>query len=68
METTYTSSAPAICRTAAPIESLRTRIRQYRVYRRTMSELSGLSDRALADLGLSRAMIKAVAREAAFGA
>ena len=35
------------------------------VYRQTYDELSALSDRDLADLGIARASIPAVAREAA---
>ena len=44
------------------------RFAQYRLYRATLSELASLSDRDLADLGLHRAMIDDVAREAAFKA
>ena len=40
---------------------------QYRVYRTTIRVLSALSDRDLADLGLSRSMIADIAHEAAFG-
>ena len=36
-------------------------------YRATFNELNVLSDRDLADLGLHRSMIKAVAHEAAYG-
>ena len=38
-----------------------------RVYRTTVSELDALSTRELADLGLSRSMIKGIAYEAAYG-
>jgi uncharacterized protein YjiS (DUF1127 family) len=38
-----------------------------RVYRRTLEELRQLSDRELADLGISRMNIADVAREAAYG-
>lgn len=41
---------------------------QRRVYNQTMSELSGLSNRELADLGISAAEIPYIAREAAYGA
>lgn len=34
---------------------------RWRLYRRTLAEMSGLSDRALADLGLHRSMLKRVA-------
>lgn len=44
----------------------RARFAQYRTYRQTVQELSSLSDRNLADLGLSRSMIKGVARETAY--
>lgn len=49
----------------AMIASLRTRFERYRLYRRTVGELSALSNRELADLGLSRAMIRGLARQAA---
>ncbi len=42
-----------------------TRMRQRRVYRDTFTELNALSDRDLTDLGLSRSMIRSVARDAA---
>ena len=37
------------------------------VYRRTVNELSGLSNRDLADLGIARASIKGIAYEHAYG-
>jgi uncharacterized protein YjiS (DUF1127 family) len=40
-------------------------LRRYRVYSQTYAELSALSDRELADLGISRFDIRQVAREAA---
>ncbi|WP_116133829.1 DUF1127 domain-containing protein [Tropicimonas sp. IMCC34043] len=45
------------------LETLRARYRRVRIYRETVAELSSLSDRSLADLGLSRTMIRPVARE-----
>ena len=48
------------------LESLRQRYSRYRLYRSTLRELSRLSDRGLADLGLSRSMIRSLAREAAY--
>ncbi|GAA3854416.1 DUF1127 domain-containing protein [Celeribacter arenosi] len=48
--------------------TLAERFARYRVYRETVNELEALSDRDLADLGLSRATVKAVAYEAAYGA
>ena len=47
------------------IDSVRTRIAQARVYHQTVSSLTALSDRDLRDLGLSRAMIRSIAKEAA---
>jgi len=38
-----------------------------KVYRTTLNELRDLSDRDLNDLGMSRAMIKGIALEAAYG-
>nr|WP_319246853.1 DUF1127 domain-containing protein [uncultured Celeribacter sp.] len=43
------------------------RFARYKVYRETVLELSELSDRDLADLGMSRSTIRAVAYEAAYG-
>jgi len=39
--------------------------RTWRTYRQTVSELSRLSNRELADLGINRGEIRAVARRAA---
>lgn len=41
------------------------RFAQYRAYRSTVGELGMLTDRELADLGISRACIRDVAQEAA---
>ena len=41
--------------------------RAYGVYRQTFNELSALSDRELADLGVARSEIARVAFEAAYG-
>jgi uncharacterized protein YjiS (DUF1127 family) len=43
-------------------------IADWRVYQRTVSELDAMSDRDLADLGVSRLSIRDIAREAAYGA
>ncbi|SFJ19097.1 DUF1127 domain-containing protein [Celeribacter neptunius] len=61
------SAAPASASFGGLFKSLAERVARYRVYRETTLELSGLSDRDLADLGLSRASIKAIAYEAAYG-
>ena len=49
------------------VEALRNAVMRRKLYTRTLDELRSLSDRDLADLGLSRAMIAEVAREAAYG-
>lgn len=41
------------------------RYAKYKVYRNTMNELSALTDRDLADLGINRSMISSIATEAA---
>lgn len=48
--------------------SLRARFEQYRLYRQTVKELNELTNRELADLGLSRSGIRATAIEAVYGA
>ncbi|MFQ6549498.1 DUF1127 domain-containing protein [Aestuariibius sp. 2305UL40-4] len=54
-------------RFAAAKTDLRARWDAYRIYRRTFDELARLNDRDLADLGLHRSAIKAIALEAAYG-
>ena len=44
-----------------------TAIHQRRVYAHTVAELNALTDRELADLGISRFSIPEIAREAAYG-
>ncbi|WP_424987832.1 DUF1127 domain-containing protein [Microbulbifer sp. S227A] len=50
------------------LQGLKTRFQNYRVYRETLNELSALSDRELADLGLHRSMLRRVAHQAAYEA
>ena len=45
--------------------ALAARIAWYRAYRRTLDELSQLSDRDLADMGMHRSLIRDIARGAA---
>lgn len=42
------------------------RIKNYRLYSETMSELNSLTGRELADLGLTRSMIRSVAYSAVY--
>lgn len=44
-----------------------TAIAQRRTYAQTVAELNALTDRELADLGISRISIPEIAREAAYG-
>ncbi len=46
-------------------EVLKSRITTWKRYSRTVSELSGLTNRELADLGIARTDIARIAREAA---
>ena len=52
---------------AHSIAALKLRFAQYRVYRRTLAELRGLSASELNDLGLNKTLLKRVAYEAAYG-
>ncbi|MEX0307300.1 MAG: DUF1127 domain-containing protein [Ruegeria sp.] len=49
---------------AALIEGAKARFTRYRLYRQTVNELSELSNRELADLGLHRSMIRRLAMQA----
>lgn len=55
-------------RAVAFFDDLKTRYARYRLYRKTLNELSALSARDLADLGLHRSMLKRVAYMAAYEA
>lgn len=54
-------------RVAALRDLVMTAIAQRRTYARTVAELNSLTDRELADLGISRISIPEVAHEAAYG-
>ncbi|MDJ0821299.1 MAG: DUF1127 domain-containing protein [Paracoccaceae bacterium] len=53
-------------RLAALTADLRARFARRQVFRTTVRELSALSDRELADLGLNRSVIRRVAYQAAY--
>ncbi|WP_298846890.1 DUF1127 domain-containing protein [uncultured Ruegeria sp.] len=61
---TALKSAPAFG-FGALVENAKIRFVRHRMYRQTVSELSALSNRELADLGLHRSMIRRVAMQAA---
>lgn len=46
--------------------SIMSRIKQYKNYRNTISELNGLTDRELSDIGMCRVDIVPMAREVAY--
>ena len=46
---------------------IRKSLADYRLYRRTLTELESLSDRELRDLGLSRLSIREVAYDSVYG-
>ncbi|UWQ90086.1 DUF1127 domain-containing protein [Aliisedimentitalea scapharcae] len=48
------------------VDTLVARFSRYAMFRRTMNELSALSDRELSDLGLSRSQLRRVAHQAAY--
>lgn len=50
---------------SATVEALKAARAKRKVFNRTVDELSSLSNAELADIGLSRSVIRAVAREAA---
>ncbi|MEM1237674.1 MAG: DUF1127 domain-containing protein [Pseudomonadota bacterium] len=54
-------------RIGATVSEARDAWARYSMYRSTLNELMDLSDRELADLGVSRFNITAVAHEAAYG-
>lgn len=52
---------------AALFANLKDSIAKRRAYNKTLSELSQLSDRELADLGLHHSQIRSVAQQAVYG-
>lgn len=56
---------PLIARLSGFRAELAERARKNRVYRETYNELAAMTARDLADIGISRSMIKSVALEAA---
>lgn len=70
MATTLRAPAQTITfgdRVSALVASAKAAYARRQVYRQTVNELVGLSDRELADLGLHRSHIRSIAREHAYG-
>jgi uncharacterized protein YjiS (DUF1127 family) len=65
--TTRIGTASRARRDGGLFNTLKTAIARRRVYARTLGELNQLTDRELADLGISRFSIAQVAHEAAYG-
>jgi len=63
-----TVNAPAYVESQGFFARLLKAVEDYRLYRRTLAELESLSNRELADLGLSRFAIKQVAYDSVYGA
>ncbi|OYW59548.1 MAG: hypothetical protein B7Z10_07430 [Rhodobacterales bacterium 32-66-7] len=56
-----------LARLMALKDTVATAVRQRRVYLQTVAELNALTDRELADLGISRLAIAEIAHQAAYG-
>jgi uncharacterized protein YjiS (DUF1127 family) len=67
VNTSARATAGILDRLAALPGRLNGALMRRRLYWRTHSELGALSDRELADLGIARADIAAIAHEAAYG-
>ncbi|MFT6605007.1 MAG: hypothetical protein ACJA2X_000183 [Halocynthiibacter sp.] len=63
-----TADAGITDRISAVFKDLGERYSQYATYRKTLRELGELSNRELADLGIHRSSLRAIAIEAAYGA
>ncbi|MDC0736841.1 DUF1127 domain-containing protein [Cognatishimia sp. SS12] len=61
------NTAATAPRAASMLTKLIEKFGQYRLYKQTVAELSMLSNRDLADLGISRSGIKGLALETVYG-
>jgi uncharacterized protein YjiS (DUF1127 family) len=67
VNTTGSVQSSIVARVLAGAASITSVLRKRQVYLTTMRELNDLSDRELSDLGIHRAMLSEIAREAAYG-
>lgn len=67
MNTTRVARKGLLDRVTVMKDALAAAIQTRRTYLRTVAELRALSDRELADLGISRLSIHEIAHEAAYG-
>lgn len=67
MNTTRTAQLGLSDRFAQIVKSVKVAMQRRQIYGRTVRELNALSNRELTDLGIHRAMISQIAREAAYG-
>lgn len=54
-------------RISALVAAMKAALQRRRVYKQTVRELSALTARELADLGIARSMVTTIAMEAAYG-
>lgn len=67
-DTTFSSRvAHGLASVAPSFAAQAERFAKWRLYRRTLAELSEITPRELADLGLSRSNLRAAAYEAVYG-
>lgn len=65
MNTATATGSAWTARIATAFDTLATRMKERRLYRETFNELSALTNSELADLGLSRSELHAIAKESA---
>ena len=65
---TFVLHTPAPAAWSAPFKALRDRWIRRSLYRRTLNELSALSDRELDDIGLNRSSLESVVYHATYEA
>ena len=66
MAAAHQISAVSVASPAGFLNAMLVKVTRYRLYRQTVKELSELSGRELADLGLHRSEIKRIAYQAAY--